>query len=681
MASPVQLAGLIANTQGAFGENVQTPILVDPHTLSSTGFSTNLPMTGTAGAPTSGTWAYGQLAIDSQNRIWVCTAAGTPGSWQLVGSGTYAVLPLFGQLLFVDPVNGSDSNAGTSWGTAFKTITAANAALPLGGGGRPVGTLMLAPGIHQIGTVNSSATGFNQASGVRVIGSGSNGYAASGALPTIVQYLGTGIGWQTGATSSSIWSGGYLSSLSIIGSNSAATTLLNVNNAQNNSCIDDVWVGDSAFSANNPTTSACTVTSNLSPTESYPGFLTFGRCWFVGGTVPVDVMMGTTFVDFVECGIDPLSDATIGLRVNSGGSADYKSRFRFRGKMELHNGISAAPAATLNSDSTAAQVTAGAHYYGITMVTAGGESGMSLVSNTVTNDVSHTSNTVTLPLVANGANAQRVTARKLYRTTAGGSTLELLTTINDNTTASYQDTTPDASLGAAYSQPAAGTAGNPFAFQVNTVAPFEIDAETYADAVCTGQAVDYEASPTGPTWPRGWFRLNWLNFPFAFKGPHTNLVNVTIPNSSLAQGTLGYQFVQFLGSLYVTDVVGAAKSLSSVTPTGLGTGGAAAVSGDVFAANERRGQLTITVGSSGVAANPSVQCVFQTNVPINGNAVVLLTAATKSDGTASPSDWTNWQVSYNSTGGTTQGRFTLLWTGASAPTTNNVYYLNYMVVG
>lgn len=41
-----------------------------------------------------------------------------------------------------------------------------------------------------------------------------------------------------------------------------------------------------------------------------------------------------------------------------------------------------------------------------------------------------------------------VNARKIYRTEAGGTTFKLLTTINDNTTATYDDNTADGSLGA-----------------------------------------------------------------------------------------------------------------------------------------------------------------------------------------------------------------------------------------
>jgi hypothetical protein len=147
MANHVQLSGLISNPNGAYGQDAQTPILVDQHTLASTGFATSLPMTGTSGAPTSGTWQYGQLAIDSQNRIWVCTASGTPGNWQLAQNGTYApigtapgqwaadLVANFG----ADPTGATDSSAAIS---AWLTY-----ALNHGGGFKaPPGTYQIASG-------------------------------------------------------------------------------------------------------------------------------------------------------------------------------------------------------------------------------------------------------------------------------------------------------------------------------------------------------------------------------------------------------------------------------------------------------------------------------------------------------------------------------------------------------
>lgn len=41
----------------------------------------------TPGPPASGTWAKGDLVVDSVGRAWVCTVAGTPGTWADVSSG------------------------------------------------------------------------------------------------------------------------------------------------------------------------------------------------------------------------------------------------------------------------------------------------------------------------------------------------------------------------------------------------------------------------------------------------------------------------------------------------------------------------------------------------------------------------------------------------------------------
>lgn len=41
----------------------------------------------TSGAPSSGTWATGDLIIDSGGASWLCTTAGTPGTWSAGGGG------------------------------------------------------------------------------------------------------------------------------------------------------------------------------------------------------------------------------------------------------------------------------------------------------------------------------------------------------------------------------------------------------------------------------------------------------------------------------------------------------------------------------------------------------------------------------------------------------------------
>jgi hypothetical protein len=105
-----------------------------------------------------------------------------------------------------------------------------------------------------------------------------------------------------------------------------------------------------------------------------------------------------------------------------------------------------AATAALNLDSTGSQITAGAHSYKVTFVTAQGETELGAISNSVTNDATHTSNTVSaIPTGPAGT-----TQRKVYRNkVASQTTWFALTTIADNTTTSYQDLTPDASLGSA----------------------------------------------------------------------------------------------------------------------------------------------------------------------------------------------------------------------------------------
>lgn len=84
----------------------------------------------------------------------------------------------------------------------------------------------------------------------------------------------------------------------------------------------------------------------------------------------------------------------------------------------------------------------GDYFYAMTYVIDGVEVVIGTVSNTLT--VSSKSIDLDLPI-----GVSNCTARKIYRTTAGGSSLKLVTTINDNTTLTYQDNTGDGSLGAA----------------------------------------------------------------------------------------------------------------------------------------------------------------------------------------------------------------------------------------
>lgn len=104
----------------------------------------------------------------------------------------------------------------------------------------------------------------------------------------------------------------------------------------------------------------------------------------------------------------------------------------------------------LVSDGGAGNLSIGTYRYFVSYVTAEGEteiSGGYLYSGTaIVTDATHKQVTVTVPVSSDS----RVTGRKIYRSTVNGAqtTAALLTTINDNSTASYQDNIADASLGA-----------------------------------------------------------------------------------------------------------------------------------------------------------------------------------------------------------------------------------------
>lgn len=116
-----------------------------------------------------------------------------------------------------------------------------------------------------------------------------------------------------------------------------------------------------------------------------------------------------------------------------------------------------APTAALAA-AGAGNVDNGAHRYLATFVTATGETQAGVVSAAVTVADKTTNGKVLISAIPLGGSA--VTARKLYRTAAGGSTYLLLATLADNSTTSYTDNIADASLGAG--APTSNTTGDPF---------------------------------------------------------------------------------------------------------------------------------------------------------------------------------------------------------------------------
>lgn len=102
--------------------------------------------------------------------------------------------------------------------------------------------------------------------------------------------------------------------------------------------------------------------------------------------------------------------------------------------------------AALISPADPGNVDDGAHRYLATFVTADGETQGGAVTAPVTVADKTTNGKVSLTAIPVGG--ATVTARKIYRTVAGGSTYLLLATIADNTTTVYTDNTADSGLGA-----------------------------------------------------------------------------------------------------------------------------------------------------------------------------------------------------------------------------------------
>lgn len=126
-------------------------------------------------------------------------------------------------------------------------------------------------------------------------------------------------------------------------------------------------------------------------------------------------------------------------------------------RIDSDNQEPAPGAVTVALASGAGNVDNGAHRYLCTFVTATGETQAGDVSAAVTVVSKAVNGKVSVSGIPIGGSL--VTARKLYRTIAGGSQYLLLATIADNTTTTYTDNTADSSLGV--EAPSTNTTGDP----------------------------------------------------------------------------------------------------------------------------------------------------------------------------------------------------------------------------
>jgi hypothetical protein len=80
--------------------NVSVPIVRSTGTTGATASSRYMGATA-SGAPAAGTFVVGDFVVDQAGAVWVCTVAGSPGTWKSAGSSGNLVTSVFGRGLAV----------------------------------------------------------------------------------------------------------------------------------------------------------------------------------------------------------------------------------------------------------------------------------------------------------------------------------------------------------------------------------------------------------------------------------------------------------------------------------------------------------------------------------------------------------------------------------------------------
>lgn len=122
----------------------------------------------------------------------------------------------------------------------------------------------------------------------------------------------------------------------------------------------------------------------------------------------------------------------------------------------------------------------GAYQYAVTFISQGGETPPSPVANVTTSGGNLKVNLANIPqgppnTVSPVTATNQVIGRNIYRSQVGGSVLNLLATIRDNTTQTFSDTTPDTSIMSNPTPPTLNTSGVMF------WPPFERDFSEYSN--------------------------------------------------------------------------------------------------------------------------------------------------------------------------------------------------------
>ena len=154
-----------------------------------------------------------------------------------------------------------------------------------------------------------------------------------------------------------------------------------------------------------------------------------------------------------------------------------------------------APTVALASPAAPGTVDNGAHRYRVTFVTADGETDGGDISAPVTVVDKTVNGTVRVTAIQLGGSL--VTARRLYRTAAGGSDYFLVATIADNTTTTYTDSTADASLGAGV--PSTNTTSDPLVIEMIQ------DAREYVEAFTNRALITQQWRHTQDGFPPHYF--------------------------------------------------------------------------------------------------------------------------------------------------------------------------------
>jgi uncharacterized phiE125 gp8 family phage protein len=164
-------------------------------------------------------------------------------------------------------------------------------------------------------------------------------------------------------------------------------------------------------------------------------------------------------------------------------------------RLDSTHGEPAPTAPTVALVVAAGNITAGAHRYLITFITADGETEAGAVSSAVTTILA-THGQVAISAIPIGGSA--VTSRKIYRTAAGGSIYLLLATLSNNTATTYPDNIADGSLGA--QAPTTNTTADPELVSWITAARQYAETSTHRSLITSTWDLKLDGFPSDDIW-------------------------------------------------------------------------------------------------------------------------------------------------------------------------------------